>query len=267
VGLTFKVSAEVELDGERIRTDALGLRARDDTVARETFHVVLLGARGAEFAPELEALVAAAAPAADFACTSVAVPGWNGRNAVRHLSDHLDRLAPDLVVFVCEAAMADDALAVDEAGHARRAPDPAMPRRLCVVAPSDPDLVGAALTAAGRVRVDDLAERLLALERRLERTGARVALASLAPSALAGALAERLAAEGLALPRLRLLARTPSDRASGEVRTALAAWTLRELGAQRLPGSSGVTAMSRRWVEVEAVPVTAVKVAPPLVLR
>ncbi len=137
VGYVLRADAELLVHDGRIRSDALGLRVRPDGPAAEgALRVAVLGdsvAFGfgldddATLAHGIEReLNAARGPGAvPVAARTVAMPGWNHRNAVHFLRDHFDQLEPDLVLYVPVANDLFDTDSVYETGHRRWAPDPA----------------------------------------------------------------------------------------------------------------------------------------------
>jgi hypothetical protein len=148
VGYVLRAEAEVEIHGARVRSDALGLRRRTgpDHAGAEPLRVVVLGDSVAfgfglqehevlaeQLERRLEALRPADAPPVE--CRTVALPGWNVRNAVSCLLDHWDALRPDLVVCLPITNDLDDTNGLLETGHFRPAPDVAQPDPwLCTVA-------------------------------------------------------------------------------------------------------------------------------------
>jgi hypothetical protein len=279
VGITLRPASAFTYLDEEIRTDALGLRARSrPSLGPEAFRIVLLGDSVAyglglpqeqSLAAQLEdALAATRTPGArPIECHAVALPGWNTRNAVRFLLDHLGVLAPDLVLYVPVENDLDDGYGVSETGQRRRAPDPAVPAPLCAVAPPfdlfrtlgrerfgprelarrerEAELEHWALfagaTGEARWRYDDACAQLALLAQRLARRGAGLALAPYHAHAPARALLARLVERGLELPVLALLdefrhadglGKNPHPNA--ETTRALAAWAAEGLLAAGL---------------------------------
>lgn len=148
VGYVLRAEAEVEIHGARLRTDALGLRRRTapEPSGVEPLRVAVLGDSVAfgfglqeheVLAEQLERRLAELRPpdAPPVACRTVALPGWNVRNAVSCLLDHWDALQPDLVVCLPITNDLDDTNGLLETGHFRPAPDVAQPDPwLCTVA-------------------------------------------------------------------------------------------------------------------------------------
>ena len=279
VANTLKVEAEVDFFEQRFRTDALGLRPRPGPPhGADAFHVVVLGdsvayghglASEQSLAAQLEGVLRAASPPGvrEIVCSTVALPGWNYRNSARHLLDHLDRIAPDLVLFVPVENDLDDSYGVSEAGQRRRAEDPGVPHPACVVAaPFDVYralglkklgprgfarhddevhiqdwVITAGLTETARWRLDDMAATLAHLSRRLERVGARLVLAPYHQHDVHRAVRARLLERGVDLPVLALLDEFRSADGLGknphpnaETTRALALWAADGLASQGL---------------------------------
>lgn len=237
VGYTLKLESELELSSEglgaSVTTDALGLRARRTPVPGSAVRLVVLGdelafglglAEHETLAAELERRLAPALGGRALVCTTVALPGWNGCNALRFLLDHLTELAPELVLYVPGADDLADAYGLDEAGHRRALPDPSVPepllevragipgarlaalRRRGVEPRLGPEVLAAGLSASSRLRLALLARALGRTSTRLARTGARLVLAFPEASDLRRELLAELARQGLELPEIPLLA-------------------------------------------------------------
>lgn len=271
VGFTLKLESELALDWAglraRVRSDALGLRARGAPAPESAVRVVVLGDELAfglglqedeSLAAVLERLLAPRLGGRALVCTTVALPGWNGRNALRFLLDHLAELDPELVLYVPGADDLADAFGVDEAGHLRAAPDPSVPEPLLEVrgtvpelgarlaalsgtagARLGPEVLSAGSSASSRLRLALLAQALRHASTRLERTGARLVLAFLEASVLRRELLAELAREGPELPQIALFeALRPEDlQASTRQPTAattalLAQWIAEAVGAR-----------------------------------
>lgn len=129
VGFVHKAEAELEIEGALARTDALGMRRRPAGPGpEEALRIVVLGDSVAfgfgvgdeqTLAHQLERQLTAARPAdaRPVVARTVAVPGWNQQAAVHFLLDHLDRYAPDLVVYVPVNNDLSDGYGVYESGH------------------------------------------------------------------------------------------------------------------------------------------------------
>jgi len=128
VGFTVKRGYTASFHGVEASTDAFGMRVRLGPPPEPgATRVVLLGdsvafgygvADAQAPAQQLEEMLrAAAAPGAPAPVVfSVACPGWNRRASFRYLRDHLERLDPDIVVFVPVNNDLDDATIVNELG-------------------------------------------------------------------------------------------------------------------------------------------------------
>ena len=137
VGYVLRADAELTIHDGLIRSDDLGLRVRPDGPApADALRIAVLGDSVAfgfgldddeTLAHRLEhELSDARGPGArPLAARTVAIPGWNHRNAVQFLRDHFEQLRPDLVVYVPVANDLFDTDGVYETGHRRWAPDPA----------------------------------------------------------------------------------------------------------------------------------------------
>ena len=137
------------------------------------------------------------------ACYTVAVPGWNHRNAVAFLRDHYDTYRPDIVIYMPIENDLTDGYAVGDLGTRRIGGDPLArdpllavndePRLMYVVALADRILSGklttrlaphelgvhaitADLTRESRRRYDDNATSIARLSELVEEGGGRLAL-------------------------------------------------------------------------------------------
>ncbi|HTE05439.1 MAG TPA: hypothetical protein VK824_04515, partial [Planctomycetota bacterium] len=112
VGYTLRLSRQLAVFDAPVHSDALGLRTTPGPPpAPDAPRVAILGdsvafgygLRGEEtIAARLGVLLGASRGPGEppVACRTVAMPGWNHANAVHFLLDHLDALAPDIVVYV-----------------------------------------------------------------------------------------------------------------------------------------------------------------------
>jgi hypothetical protein len=285
VGFTLARETEVEFLEERVTTDALGLRARvGPPRGTDGFHVVLLGDSVAyghglpaeqALGPRLEQrLRERRAPLEPELCvTTVALPGWNHWNSTRHLLDHLDALAPDLVLFVPVYNDLEDTYGVSEIGHRRVRSDPCsslplanasaplglfreMARRAHGLAAlrlfgaedSGQWRMKSGLSAISRARIDAMVANLALLSRRLERRGARLALAPFQQDDLSRSVRAGLLARGVRLPEAAMLDKLLSEDGQGkdphpsaETTEAMALWLAQNLCAAGLVprGASG----------------------------
>ncbi len=190
-------------------TDELGLRARPGPPpAEDALRIVVLGDSVAfgfglgdadTLAAQLERLLSAPL-GGRVACYTVAVPSWNARNAWRFLLDHLERLRPDIVLYLPVENDLEDSYGVTEAGQRRAAEDPASAHPLLHVRPVralvtlrtrelraagddpgerlGPGVIGARLSALSRARYGDMARIIAEGVQRLKRIQARCALVS-----------------------------------------------------------------------------------------
>lgn len=133
VGYVLRRDAALAILDGQITSDALGMRrrpgaARPDGAPRVVFlgdSVVFgFGVDDHEtLAARAEAHLATAGAEVD--ARTVAVPGWNHRNATSFLLDHLDVYAPDVVVYMPIENDLFDTDNVHRTGHRRAWPDPA----------------------------------------------------------------------------------------------------------------------------------------------
>ena len=138
VAYVLRPDAELAIFEGRIHSDELGLRRRPlPPRGPDALRIVVLGDSVAfgygldddeTLANRLELLlnaageaagVAGGAPARPVECRTVAIPGWNHRNAVWCLLDHLEALDPDLVLYLPIANDMLDSDGVDENGNRR----------------------------------------------------------------------------------------------------------------------------------------------------
>jgi len=160
VGYVLKTNAELKIFDGVIHSDELGLRKRplpprgdealklvvlgdsvafgyglnDDQTLAHQLELLLntagetaarAAARSAGTAGASEADGASVAPARPVECRTVAIPGWNHRNAVSCLLDHLDALDPDVVVYLPIPNDLLDSDGVNEDGNRRQTIDAA----------------------------------------------------------------------------------------------------------------------------------------------
>jgi len=213
VAYVFRSEADLEILGAAVRTDGLGMRARAGApVSGDAVRIVVLGdsvafgvgARNDEtLAHRLEEVLrkARGPGAPPVVCRTVAVPGWNHRNAVHFLLDHLPEYEPDIVLYLPIGNDLSDSDGVWETGHRRTihdlgAADPwlvvsvgagyeflaALGRRLLMsgVRLDGMDIgtmvVGADVTPESRRRYDENAGSIALLDRSLRSRGARLVL-------------------------------------------------------------------------------------------
>ena len=137
VGLRMKSSTTREIAGVAATTDAWGQRVRRGPPPEEgAQRIVVLGdsvafgfgvADDETYGHRLEEVLReAVVDGPEPVVFTVACPGWNGVGALRYLHGHLDRLAPDLVVYLPTRNDLDDVGTVDEAGYLSRFFSPLM---------------------------------------------------------------------------------------------------------------------------------------------
>lgn len=144
VGFCLRTDSEVEVFGVQVRTDGLGLRARPEAEGTgaspgegaevEPLRIHILGDSvafgwGVEddetLAHRLELHLNAVRPPGSrpVVCRTVAIPGWNHRNAVHFLLDHWDELPADIVLYMPIDNDLANGYGVAETGHRREMPD------------------------------------------------------------------------------------------------------------------------------------------------
>ncbi|MSR45745.1 MAG: hypothetical protein EXS13_01535 [Planctomycetes bacterium] len=163
VGYTLRPSTTLTIGGVAVESDELGLRRRAGPApsARARTLIILGDSLAFGFGlddasclgQQLEGLLAhargdEAAPA--WIVRTVAIPGWNWRNAWSFLRDHRDRLAPSIVVFLPIDNDLSDTEGLADRGRRRLVPD---------VASSNPWVA---------ISMNRVQERLLALAGRVE---------------------------------------------------------------------------------------------------
>ena len=143
VGFRLKARASPSFVEAPARTDAYGQRVRTGPAPEpDATHVVVLGdsvAFGFGVADEqctasvVEELLAGARRdgAARAVVSTVACPGWNQASSFRYLRNHLDRLQPDVVLYVAVANDLDDPKSVGELGWHVLDADPRDDRPQC----------------------------------------------------------------------------------------------------------------------------------------
>ncbi len=255
VAHTLRLNADLVDRTAKFHTGALGIRERQGPApAANALRVVVLGdsvAFGASLTDEetiasrLEAALAEArGPSArPAACFTVAVPGWNHRNAVQFLADHFEEFAPDVVVYLPVSNDLYDSLSIGEGGLTLIAPDPMSEQPLLTVnheslfayqfflaarvergevknAVTSLDDIGppgvlSDLGAESRRRYDDNADSILRLEHDLAARGKKLAVFFYAEdpgsSTYTWILRERLLDRGLVAPEIPGLARMSTE--------------------------------------------------------
>jgi len=246
VGYVMRPRADVEMHETAVRTGPLGMRRRFlPQRAEDALRIVVLGDSVAfglgvgdreTIAHELEKVltVARGPDEPEVVCRTVAMPGWNHRNAVSYLLDHLDAWAPDVVVYMPIGNDLEDGRGVYESGHARLAPDVAQPDPLLIVnsgatraferelarqvgeleAPGA-GAIPSDLSPESRRRFDENADSIVELEARLRRAGARLLIAHYQLGLYAGLLQDRLLERDLQAPTVWLLRDVPPELTLG----------------------------------------------------
>ena len=213
VGFILRPSVEHEILESRFASDSLGLRERSGPGPEaDALKIIILGDSVAfgfglndeqTIASQLESVLNRMLGPGHVACTTVAAPGWNHRNAVHFLLDHWQELDPDIVIYMPIANDLNDTYMVD--GHGRRRPwldggsaEPLLPvfqesldmyqylfaQRVAAGEVSlsvGRDELGARaltsdLSAESRRRYDDNVRSILLLHERLSRLGRKLAL-------------------------------------------------------------------------------------------
>ena len=243
VGYVFRPEATLEILGAGFRTDRLGMRIRPGPPPPgNAMRIIVLGDSVAfgvgvhdneMLAYRLEEMLLRVRGKGErpVTCYTVAVPGWNNRNSVHFLLDHMDVWKPDIVLFLPVGNDLTNTDGVYETGHRRVAPD---------IATRDPWLAytdnsvflartgvrlfregrqldtidigtlaaGADITPVSRCRFDDNAAMISELARCLAARGAKLLLVQYRDQGLEDAyhwiLRERLADLGLHLPVVSL---------------------------------------------------------------
>ena len=148
VGYTLRREAALELLGARFQTNELGFRVEPSSAAQSaSTELLVLGDSvafgyglddGETLAAQLEQLLRPLAgdDAAPVRARSMAVPGWNHRQAVSALIDHWPSFAPQIVVYLPISNDLGTASAPFENGQVRLAPDPNEPDPLLLVSRS-----------------------------------------------------------------------------------------------------------------------------------
>ena len=212
VRYVLKGNHEQEIKGALVRSDALGLRRRVGPEFENPFRIAILGDSVAfgwglpdqqTLAAQLEQLLNEVRPqgAQPIECRTVAIPGWNTRNAVHFLLDHLDELQPDVTIFLPVENDLEDSDTAYDTGHRRndfnlQTRDPlvivkepyrfwfaVLTRAQAAGKTLDPEAAGAralisGLSAESQWRIQDSATALLELQQRLQEQGRKFAVAT-----------------------------------------------------------------------------------------
>ena len=295
VGFTLELESSLRLDeggvGTELTSDALGLRARvAPAPASAAVRIVVLGDELAfglglagedVLAAQLERLLAPLVPGG-VECETVAVPGWNARNAWRFLLDHLERFRPTIVLYLPRADDLEDGYGVDEVGRRCVHADPAAAEPLLHVHPDrgslarrealqaagepvphlGPEVLAAGVGATARARFGELAETLADGAARLARAGSQLALAFPEPSDFQRELEAELARRHIALAVVPWLERIAPDDSLGRASqpsaaatAAFACWSAEsfcELGWLSAEVRAGLPAVALRYASRRA---------------
>ena len=250
VGYVLKSSQDaVTVEKIQVRSDELGLRRRPANapeVEEDALRVVVLGDSVAfgwnlqdpdTLAAQLEVVLneVRGPEARPVRCRTVAIPGWNARNSVSFLVDHLDALRPDHVLFLPVENDLEDGDGVYATGHRRNQGDLCNPDPWLVVNQNHryltvlsgrvkkatgnllnvdqvgPNALLSSLSPESSRRVDELTDLLLDLRRRLQLRDATLHLVPHQQNLVHRLLRARLAARGATIPEIALLERVDPD--------------------------------------------------------
>lgn len=237
VGFVLRSDAEMVMQDALVHTDRVGLRVRPGLPARDdAFRILVLGDSVAfgfgvnddqTLAYQLETLLNDVRPqgARQVVATTVAVPGWNHRNAVHFLLDHAAALPADVVLYMPIGNDLTDTYGVWDSGHRRVAADVAADDPWLEVSLEGPQLfhlgladrlrergqapdrlrlgpavLNADLSRESARRFDENAASIAALAEHCRRSGARLALLQFSESDYTFHLWTRLADAGLVVP-------------------------------------------------------------------
>ncbi len=283
VGFVLKSETELEIHHATFRTNDLGLRVRPGPEpVEEGMRIAVLGDSVA-FGWGLEANEVLAAQLESvlqqvqdptvppIRCWTVAVPGWSYRNSTSFLFDHLDRLDPDLVLFMTCGNDLDNTFGVYETGHRRVQPDPFARDPLLEYGVNyaymlqlgkrikqrsgekfrknaiGPLILDAGLSEESRWRLEDMTRTLIDVQRRLTAQGIEFLLVPFEQHSLHNLIRERLLAANVELPIIPLLESTvPEDtlendpHPNAETVRAYALWIAQSLTERGLvPANTG----------------------------
>ncbi|MHC5212213.1 MAG: hypothetical protein ACYTG2_15960 [Planctomycetota bacterium] len=273
VGYVMHAGAELEIYDGRFETDELGLRRRPAPPrGQDPLHLIVLGdsvAFGYGLADEdtlahrLETLLNQALPpgARPVECRTVAMPGWNHRNAAHFLLDHMAALDPDIVAYLPIPNDLYDTDGVNEVGRRRMALDPASPDvwlsvnqlagiRFGINATQTlrergqeelfsfigPDVVTSDLTAESQRRYLENVESIRAMKEQLGRRGGRLILLQWQDERYAWHLRRRMLTEEVDVPVVPLYEDVTDDLTLGydphpnaDAVNVMALWTATDL--------------------------------------
>jgi hypothetical protein len=282
VGYVMHARAELEILDGRFRTDEQGLRRRAlPARGDDPLRVIVLGDSVAfgyglkdedTLAHQLEVLLNQTLPAAarPVECRTVAMPGWNHRNAAHCLLDHMDALDPDIVAYLPIPNDLFDTDGVNELGRRRSALDPASADvwlsvnqlagiRFAIDATDmlrergqedlfnfiGPDVVTADLTAESQRRYRENVGSIRLMQEQLARRGGRLILLQWQDERYAWHLRRYMKDEGVVVPVVPLYANVTADLTLGydphpnaETVRTMAIWTAADLIARGwIPGA------------------------------
>ena len=274
VGYVLKSDADQKILDGQVRSDDLGLRARPGPPAPPgAVRLVVLGDSVAfgyglnddqTLAHQLEAQLNAVRGAGlpPVAGRTVAIPGWNYRNAIHCLLDHFDELDPDIVVYLPVGNDLTDSDGVWESGHRRSAPDIASRdpwlqvgvrtdwpflqplideaaaggRPAEIAARLGPVLLNSNLPTESRARYQGDADAIALLARTLAARGRKLLLVPYVDGAYVVHLLRHLADSSNEQPTLRLFRDFPKEfqladdpHPNAQAVTAMATWIADEL--------------------------------------
>ncbi len=281
VSYVLKSGHETEFARATVRGNDWGLRERvAGPIPDDAFRIALLGdsvafGQGLEgdkaLAHQLEQVLhenrGETSPA--IACMTVAIPGWNVRNAVHFLLDHLQELRPDLVVWIPVANDLEDTDGVFETGHRRRQPDLSTPQpwvpatnayaylmravlrleqegRTLTDSMAGPPALPSGLSPASLWRIADATQRIELLQGVLKARGVPLIVAPYEDHEVERVLRARLEERGIRLPTIPLFSKMVADDTLGfdphpnaETTRTVAVWLAQELSQRGfLPGET-----------------------------
>ena len=280
VSYVLRADEQLEIAGRPVHSDALGLRVRPGPPPPAgAARLVVLGdsvafgyglADDETLAARIEEDLRAVqgGQGRPVVARTVAMPGWNFRNAMAFLFDHWAELQPDIVVYIPIGNDLCDSDGLFETGQRRVAPDLANPDPLQYVRTNNPwsflrplkeqleredkaglverlgpSILTSDLSAESRRRYDADAASIVHLQRRLAQHGGHLLLARYEEARYAWHLERRLVEARAGIPVVPLftglsealqLADDPHANALGE--RAAASWVAADL-------------LARGWVE------------------
>lgn len=252
VGYMLRANEELAILDGTIHSDALGLRRRaGPPLAGDVLRICVLGDSvvfgfgiddDETLAHHLEQELAAARPsdARPALCRTVAIPGWNHRNAVHFLLNHMEELDPDIVLYMPIVNDLFDTDGVTTSGRRRAARDPASPEPMLAVSQvaglrftqqarerladdglqdikawMGPPALHADLSPGSSDRFEQNVDSIERLADALDARGARLALLQYQDEAYVWYLRRRLTERGRELLTIPLFTRVPSELTLG----------------------------------------------------